>query len=143
MTSPDTTARQLLAAGRFPENPAEIVARAWDLIDRYGHAGPGYGSHTLGFSLQGAVYEAFNLIDNDLWLRDGPDVIFHQCDEVFQLIAAALGRPGCRLREAMEMVIKVSADWTTSTRWGESRTQVMELLATVHAELTEPVQAAA
>ena len=140
-------AAQIIAAvpyGRQPETDVEVVARAYDLIDRYGLASrhAGYGSHTEGFSLEGGVYEALMVRDDFFSLREAPERVYHLSDAVFQLLAAALGKPGLKPGKAQTVVIETSYAWATESRYGTGRTQALELLSTVFAELAESAVAA-
>jgi hypothetical protein len=136
-----STAQILAAAptGRRPETTIELVARAYDLIDRYGLAGrhAGYGSYTDGLSIEGAVYDALGLREDFFNLSEAPAVVYRRADDAFLLLAAALGTPGLKPGRAQALVIRTSQDWASESRYGSGRGQALELLATVFAELTE------
>lgn len=122
--------------GRLPDTPAELVARAYDLIYAYGLAGyrAGYGSYTEGFSIEGAVFEALKLREDWMSLREAPEAVYRRTDAAFQLLAAALGQPGLKPGKAQTVVIEASDTWAAQP---DGRNQALDLLNLVFAELTE------
>lgn len=75
----------------------EVIDRAATLIRERGFWQQGFGNHSIGFSVEGAIYQALGLREDDLNLVDDPS----QCDKkrwdlaatVFTAVAEQLNEP--------------------------------------------------
>lgn len=75
--------------------PAAAVIAAHDLIARYGFWTGGFGTHPLGFSVEGGIYEACGLRESDLDLADPDSPEMHRrwvvATAAIRAVAADLG----------------------------------------------------
>ena len=139
-------ADQLLIEGRLPETPAEITARAFDLITRYGFDGGGFGESATGFSLEGAVYEALRLRVDFFGLRDvspAEEYLYALADEVFALLLTSTAQVVPAARYRLRAVAALSTEWSDISQKVSGRRRSLNLLATVFQTLTDTAQVAA